>query len=50
MNRNQEKKKQVMDKAYWEKKLKDKKEYEEKEEAWKKELIKLNPEKPKTAL
>lgn len=47
MNRDQEKKKAERDKKYWEDKLAFKKKYEESEDQWKKDLLKLNPETPK---
>lgn len=47
MDRNQEKKKAIRDQKYWDRKLEDKKEYAEREEQWKKDLLKLNPEIPK---
>lgn len=47
MDRNQEKKKAIRDQKYYEEKLKEKKEYAEKEEQWKKDLLKANPEIPK---
>lgn len=47
MDRNQEKKKAIRDQKYWDRKLEEKKEYAEREEQWKKDLLKLNPEIPK---
>ena len=47
MNRNQEKNKKVRDDNYWKKKLAKDKAYEEAEEQWKKDLLRLNPETPK---
>lgn len=43
----QREKKQEKDKKYWEDKLAFKKKYQEEEEVWKKDLLKLNPEVPK---
>jgi len=47
MDRNQELKKKERDQKYWERKLEDKKKYQEEEEQWKKDLLKANPETPK---
>lgn len=47
MNRNDEKKKEVRDNNYWHNKLEKDKQYQESEEQWKKDLLKLNPEVPK---
>lgn len=47
MDINLVKKKAIRDQKYWTEKLQDKKEYQEKEEQWKKDLLKLNPETPK---
>lgn len=47
MNRNDEKKKEIRDNKYWSTKLEKDKEYAEKEEQWKKDLLRLNPEVPK---
>jgi hypothetical protein len=40
-------KKKEKDQAYWELKLKERKEYADSEEQWKKDLLKVNPEIPK---
>ena len=47
MDRNGEKKKSIRDNKYWENKLAKDKKYEEAEEQWKKDLLRLNPEVPK---
>jgi len=47
MNRDQIKKKEERDNKYWQSKLEKDKEYAKKEEDWKKELLRLNPETPK---
>ena len=47
MNRNDEKKKEIRDNKYWNEARAKKLEYAEKEEQWKKDLLKLNPEVPK---
>jgi hypothetical protein len=47
MDINLIKKKAVKDQKYWSEKLEEKKEYAKKEEQWKKDLLKLNPEIPK---
>lgn len=47
MNRNDEKKKEIRDNKYWHDALEAKKVYAEKEEQWKKDLLKANPETPK---
>lgn len=47
MNRNDEKKKEIRDNKYWENKLAKDKKYQENEEQWKKDLLRLNPETPK---
>lgn len=47
MDRNEEKKKAVKDQKYWDSKLQARKDYADKEEQWKKDLLKANPETPK---
>lgn len=47
MNYNDRKKKQERDQRYWDNKLEERKEYAKREEDWKKELLRLNPETPK---
>jgi len=47
MDRDKEIKKQIKDQKYYEDKIKEKKEYADREEQWKKDLLKANPEIPK---